>query len=219
MTHNQIDYWKHKETQRHNVVSETEENRHNVTTERETAQHNRTTEGIDLGKLNESIRHNQATEGETNRHNLVTEGQTNVSLGYTGATLGEMIRHNKVLEALQGTDLSIKQGQLDESIRHNVSGENIDRYTAISQSKLNESRIALNEIQRTWDSLKNSAYVDLTTAQTAQLNNLSAKLESELSKINVETRNQQFEGAFIIYEEFLHGLDSFSRAVDALIPG
>lgn len=208
MTHNQIEYWKHKETSRHNVAEETETNRHNVTTEQETGRHNRATEGIDLGRL-----------AETKRHNLVTEGQTNVNLGYTGQTLEEMIRHNKALEGLQSVDLNIKQGQLDEQTRHNISSEGISRYTAISNSQLNKARSDLLQVQREWEGLKNSSSIELTNAQIQQLDNLAAKLNAEIAKVETETKNAKYEGAFIIYEEFLRGLDSLSRGVDALIPG
>lgn len=208
MTHNQINYWNMKETGRHNVATEVETNRHNVATEQ-----------IDLGKLQETSRHNLATEGETNRHNLVTEGQTNVNLGYTGATLDEMKRHNQALESLQNVDLNIKQGQLDENVRHNVSQEGINRYSAISQAELNDARAGLLDVQKTWEGLKNSVHVDLTSAQIQQLDNLSSKLQREWEKIEQETVNQKFENAFYLYEEFINGLNAYSRAVDALIPG
>lgn len=215
MTHNQIEYWKNVETNRHNVVTEKETERSNRAREYETNRHNVVTEGIDIGRLQETNRHNLAIEG-------LTQGQLDLgwaNLEHNRDILSETSRHNQATESQGWSDLNIKQQQTDESIRHNVSSEGISRYSAISNAELNSSRAALLDIQSTWESLKSSANVDLTQAQITQLNNLSSKLEAELSKVQVETKNAQYEGAFIIYNEFLRGLDSMSRAVDALIPG
>lgn len=226
MTKNQIDYWNLQENKRSNLAVEKETNRHNVTTEYETNRHNVVSEKIDLGRLQEQTRHNLATEGisqgsldESIRHNQAQEYLGTLNLGYNKDTLAEITRHNIATENLTNYDLSIRADQQAETVRHNVSTEGIQRYSAISQAELNTARANLTDIQSTWEGLKSSVHVTLSNAQIQQLNNLSDKLQSEMKEIEVKTKNQQYEGAFIIYEEFLRGLDSYSRAVDALIPG
>lgn len=177
MTSNQIRYWEHKETQRHNVSTEKETNRHNVTTENETNRHNVATEfetnrhnvateGIDLGRLNESIRHNQTTESETNRHNLNTESQGMI-------------------------DLSIKQQQADEARRHNVASEYTQSLGTLSQIQTNTATQAEKEananlstykaqfqqLENEWYELKNDASLNLSQADID-------KIEAQIREID-----------------------------------
>lgn len=66
MTHNQIDYAKHKEEVRHNQIVEAETNRQNVASLSETIRNNTVVSA-------ENARHNQQYELETNRHNVASE--------------------------------------------------------------------------------------------------------------------------------------------------
>lgn len=92
MTNNQVNYAKHREDVRHNVVSEietnrsnvareTETNRHNVVTTNEMERHNRETEQIGWSTHYENVRRNQAQE-EIN--------WANVSVGHRQASAAQM---------------------------------------------------------------------------------------------------------------------------------
>lgn len=90
MTHNQIDYAKHKESVRHNRRSEKQTDR----------------------SIAESIRHNRKTEqlGQAN----VDLGYANVGLGYSN--LSELYRHNAQTEVIsqQQVDESIRHNVASE---------------------------------------------------------------------------------------------------------
>lgn len=90
MTHNQIDFVKYKEDQRHNQATETETNRHNLQDEK-----------YNFGSLAEATRHNKASEGI---------GYSNVALGY--ANLGELNRHNLASESISASRTSA-QNEVD----------------------------------------------------------------------------------------------------------
>lgn len=109
MTHNQIEYWKYMEDQRHNVASEEDTDIQN----RESNRHNVATENFNLMNLAEGKRHNLATEVELNRHNIQAEQETN--------------RHNVSTEELSRNELS-------EIVRHNKSTENIG-YNTLAETK------------------------------------------------------------------------------------
>jgi hypothetical protein len=98
MTHNQIEWWKLKETQRHNVVTEgisqntlNESIRHNVQTEvqarnelLEQARHNQVSEAIGWGNLAETTRHNRESERLT-WEVAVLDSNTRISVANIGA--------------------------------------------------------------------------------------------------------------------------------------
>lgn len=90
MTHNQIDYAKHKENVRHNKRSERQTDK----------------------SIAESIRHNKRSEqlGQAN----VDLGYANVGLGYSN--LGELYRHNAQTEVIsqQQVDESIRHNTATE---------------------------------------------------------------------------------------------------------
>lgn len=90
MTHNQIDYAKHKENVRHNKRSERQTDR----------------------SIAENVRHNKKTEqlGQAN----VDLGYANVGLGYSN--LGELYRHNAQMEVIsqQQVDESVRHNTATE---------------------------------------------------------------------------------------------------------
>lgn len=100
MTHNQIEYWKLKETERSNKVNESENKRHNQSVEGETQ------------------RHNIAQEGETNRHNLTTE-LIDMNKFY------EQARSNRANEDIARERNSIARDTLSETIRSNKQRESL----------------------------------------------------------------------------------------------
>lgn len=233
MTHNQIDYWKHREDARHNVATETETNRHNVRTEDETERHNRQTESVDLGKLNETVRHNKATEGltgrdldiksqqlgltskqvqELQRHNLASEALAGNNLQYQYATLSEINRHNVAQEGLSGYDLNIKAASQQEAARHNVSTEQISKYSAVSQAQVNESVAAYNDVRTTWAQLESSANVKLTDAKRRQVNKELERLDSQIGLLESQKTQTDLDNFWRTYDEIW-------SAVEALIPG
>lgn len=201
MTHNQIDYWNLKETERHNVVSEKETNRHNVVTEVETNRHNVATENIDLSKL-----------GETKRHNIATEGiaQGNLNLGYH--QLAETTRHNQASEALSNRDLSIKADTLMETGRHNLISESISQQHEDAYVQQAQAEAALKDIQKTWSGLLSSTNVQLNDAQKDKINADIDKVRAEISYMP----HQNVQGYWNSVNGTLNGI---AHMVNALIPG
>lgn len=183
MTHNQINYWNLQETKRHNLVGE-----------QETSRHNRATESVDLGKLSES-----------NRHNLATESK---DLG----NLKESIRHNVATENLTSRDLNIAAGTLAENRRHNISSESISNKLADSNVELNQANAALAQVRTTWETLNNSANLELTQAQKDEVQGKISKLEAETKNLNAQTDKTHSDIVWKTYDEVLHLLES-------LIPG
>lgn len=99
MTHNQIEFYKAKETARSNRANESETQRHNTATEavgfgglRENARHNLAQEGINWYSNYETNRANQARELENSRSNVAKEQETH--------------RHNVQEEARGSTKLA-----------------------------------------------------------------------------------------------------------------
>lgn len=128
MTRNQIEYLKHKETQRSNLRQE-----------ELTAARDATARELGFSTLAETQRHNIAGEehnvhvlGEQQRHNIATE-QHNVAI------LGETQRHNLAQE-------EVAQGSLDESRRSNLEREQIERdKVQVSLGQLALSRLGYEE--------------------------------------------------------------------------
>lgn len=98
MTHNQIDYAKHKENVRHNKRSERQTDK----------------------SIAESIRHNKKTEqlGQQN----VDLGYANVGLGYSN--LGELYRHNTQTEVISQAQLD-ESKRHNEATEQNQSDANV----------------------------------------------------------------------------------------------
>lgn len=159
MTHNQIEYWKVKESERAAKVGERQKDEY----QREYERSNRARESIDLSKLSETQRSNKARESidlsklaETQRHNVQTENLDLSKLGETTRhnmatenidrdTLSERIRSNKANEgliaqsnAIQATNVSnnYNLGLLDKQVARELGYENIrvqDARTEVSK--------------------------------------------------------------------------------------
>lgn len=194
MTGNQIRYWEHKETGRHNLATEQETNRHNVETEtetrrhnivgeKETNRHNLATESADISKLAESVRHNKATEDITTAYNTASNAARL-------SELAEATRHNKASEAVQGANIALGYSQLAEQSRHNMAYEGevyrhnyemegIDRVRNEITSALNESQIDLNQVRSVWEAVKGESGLRLTNSQIAKLDKEYRLLEQQ----------------------------------------
>lgn len=223
MTHNQINYWNLKETERHNVVGENETARHNLAVEGETNRHNVATEGIDLGKLNESIRHNKMSEGqedlkiaETGRHNRVTEGISQGELGVKVGNLQEQIRHNQAAEQLQGVDLNIAAGILGENIRHNQASESISLFHERSQDRLNQARSDLADIQGAWTNIQGNQKSALNAQTIGQVNQQINNLKRLTEKVGTEINLNNQAETTRIFDEIFKGVDSVSKLISSL---
>lgn len=134
MTTNQIEYAKHKETQRHNLATEAELSRSNVARETEQKRYNTLWVGETerSNRANEQIKsqaniinagHYARQDAETHRSNLANEDikRSQVDLGYAQlskdyAYLEEQQRHSMVSE-------DQTWGNLFESQRHNLAQE------------------------------------------------------------------------------------------------
>lgn len=112
MTHNQIEYWKLRETQRSNRVNEGETKRHNIAGEAETNRSNIAHEVISAGTLAENTRHNKASENENFRHNAATENETTRS---NRAREYETWRSNVVREELDKSKQDIDKAHYERS--------------------------------------------------------------------------------------------------------
>lgn len=121
MLQTQVGYWQNVETNRHNLVTESQ-NAIELGIKRdtlaETTRHNKETENVSWFNAQETQRHNIVNEDiswfnahESQRHNRVSE-----SLGFS--QLYESSRHNRVSE-------NLGYSQLSESKRHNLSSESI----------------------------------------------------------------------------------------------
>jgi len=155
MTTTQVDYWRYKEGQRHNVATETQARNELA----ETVRHNYVTEG-------ETQRHNLVVEGETNRHNLVTEG---ISL----KEYKERKRHNLVSEGQEDTRLAISAGELAEKKRHNTVSEGIESYKAETGRMDAETRKQRAAVQNALDKVRTEqGLYDLSVADIKLLSGL-----------------------------------------------
>lgn len=224
MTHNQIEYWKYREGNRHNIVTENETRRHNVVGE-----------NIDLGKLNESIRHNKATESigwdqnaiergklsETQRHNQATEYQGLRDLDIKSASQAEQVRHNQASERLTGTDLNIKAENVQETQRHNVASEGIESSRAESyatqaesQAEVNRANKALTDVQTTWAGLLNSGQLDLTQSQIEEIDARIDKYAAEIARANSDITRNAFQNANDTARTVFSGIQTLSQEVN-----
>lgn len=215
MTHNQINYWNFRESERHNKVSEQEQIRHN-----------KVGEGIDLSKVEESVRHNKATEGidlgrlnETVRHNKVTESQTDVDLGIKRDSLSETIRHNLVGESISRGQLSAQLQNIAELARHNREQEAISWTATNAQAALNDSSTALNTIDADWRAVLNNSKNILNTSQYEKISQEISNLETQRQLLETQIKNGELNAAYKSYDEFLKGAELIIKNIDALIPG
>lgn len=215
MTHNQINYWNLKETNRHNVV-----------TENETGRHNRATESIDLGKLNESIRHNKRTEGQTDVSLDIEAGKLNESIrhnqateGLKGVELSEINRHNVATENLQGSDLNIKSDTLQETNRHNIAQESIDRSRTEAQNALDSAKKEYQDIVNTWEGLQRSVNVELSSTQKDQARIMINKINTEINRLQQQIDWNNYDKAIEGINTLNNLLRTGSSYIDALIPG
>lgn len=168
MTANQINYAKHREEKRHNVISEAQKERDlaigeknavtsffNAETSRlgqqETARANREKEAINWFQSRETARHNQAQEQyntdylyEVSRHNQASE-----ELGQS--QLSESIRHNSISEQLTSQ-------QQAELARHNLASEEETHRTNVRRENTEQQRVA------------SSSYSSVISADAAKLN-------------------------------------------------
>lgn len=131
MTSNQIEFAKHKETQRHNLALESVE-QGKLT---ETGRHNVMSEKISSGSLDESIRHNKSTEKLSQqqiinnytlgvRQAAAAERQAQASLNSAQASMAH------AGAAYRSADAAMRQAQntalsIQENIRHNQATESI----------------------------------------------------------------------------------------------
>lgn len=220
MTHNQINYWNYKETNRHNVETERETNRHNVVTEGETHRHNVATEGIEIGKLQETTRHNMVTEHqgylqitETGRHNLATEGETyrhNVadeSNRYyanqiQGAAVAESQRHNVVSEALNVRDLNIR-AQQQSTAQYSAETGRMDAETRRQVADVNNE---LTRLKTLWENTLNSYGTQLTQSQIKEIN-------SRINQIDTQTHYAPQQNAREWANTITKSIESVTRSI------
>ena len=176
MTHNQIEYAKHKETQRSNLAKEAETHRSNVATELLTDRRDSRAYEINLGTLNENIRHNTAVEAETYRSNVAREIETNRA---NLAKEAETYRSNVARE--------------QENIRHNVvSEQELTRHQQAQESETTRTNKAYESIGRTnaaanWKNAETNTYNAETNRQNADTR--VSELE-ETSRHNVQNEAQ-----------------------------
>nr|AVX53737.1 putative ORF1 [Marmot picobirnavirus] len=190
MTANQINYWNLQEKKRNNLAVETETNRHNVASE-----------NIDLAALQESSRHNVTTEGQ---------GQQNINLNW--AKLQEDVRSHRANEELKGVDLNITGSHYE---RQDAANKLVAKTTA----DLNASRAALNEIEKEWAGLKNSAQVALTQTQKNEVDALIRKVDAEMANLYSQAEYANEKGVSEGFNRVYNGLNSLSRIIDSFIPG
>lgn len=144
MTSNQIEFAKHLETQRNNIVVLAETNRSNLAREAETHRANTAAEGLTVASNAEQKRANKAREKEnvrTNKANEQIKRQANAEIkrnhleteAIEWAKLKESQRH-----AIQ-TEIT-EQGKLSETTRHNLIMEGLTEKqidNAVSIAKIN----------------------------------------------------------------------------------
>jgi hypothetical protein len=193
----QVQYFKYKEDQRHNLVAESQ---------------NKEQLSIARGNLEENIRHNVRTEEvswfnaqENQRHNLVNED-------IAWANQHETVRHNTVLES-QGF------AALEETKRHNRAQESIGRTQArasmiqanasVGQAKaawLNAttnqynavtSRLQLkNTTRETTARVTNMRHQNRVYDSSVDVNRSKARLQDQQSRTETSKRISNYAGAF-----------------------
>jgi hypothetical protein len=121
MTQNQINYWKFKEDQRHNLAQEShnerslnEQVRSNVAKESETRRSN-------LAHESETNRSNVAREMEANRSNLASEEQARIN------ALNTMV-YNQGKLSQDYREYELDKRKQDETERHNAVVEALNEY-------------------------------------------------------------------------------------------
>lgn len=197
MTHNQIDYWKHQETSRHNLADEKETNRHNVVTETETGRHNRATEGIDLGKLQETTRHNLATEG--------------ISM----SQLNELQRHNLAGERIDLGNLNFAYSNLDEISRHNAQQEGIGWMNAASTARINEANAAFRDLEASWYNDKSNLERLLGMSDYAKTQAQIEQLRSQVNNLNANTSRTNQEQSYRLADTIINGVGKLTGIISA----
>ena len=120
MTANLINYWKHKEQQRSNLVNEAE-----------TERSHRAMESYNWASLGEARRHNMSVEGEAAKHNREQEGIARQSNLLEASRQQETSRHNKAAES---------QAYYDNKVRFQTSQWNYD--VGKQQANTAEKKIA-----------------------------------------------------------------------------
>lgn len=155
MTSNQIEFAKHKETQRHNRFVEVESKRHNVQEE-----------GIGWGNLSELGRHNRATES-INWYSAANLAVYQAKAGNAALTQAGSAHSQAMTAAVNAQtrkqELENQRNVTKESVRHNQATENI-------QGVSNELRA--EEIQKDyqlgmWHSINETYGNILNTVETA----------------------------------------------------
>lgn len=162
MTSNQIEFAKHLETKRHNLVVERQQD---VVTG-EAIRHNKAGESAAFGNLAELTRHNLATEQLSHQqivnNYVVGTAQAGAAYAHAAAAMKsaeasllnaevnklnqqESVRHNQAMEnnqfianltqqSLVGNNFELGMKNAEENIRHNQQIEKITRDTAIMNS-------------------------------------------------------------------------------------
>lgn len=148
MTSNLISYWRYKEDQRHNFVSEFLA-RDSLN---ETVRHNKESESISWSNLTETIRHNKAMESIS---------QQQIGLGY--ANLAETVRHNQEQEKISWAQQYENQRshKANESISQAVAAENA-RHNLVSeqmQQQINDHRMWLDKENLVIDAMNSIANI------------------------------------------------------------
>lgn len=158
----QIQYFKYKEDQRHNLVAESQ---------------NKEQLAIARGNLEENVRHNLQTEQvswfnaqENQRHNLVNED-------IAWANQHETVRHNTVMES-QGF------AALEESKRHNRAQESIGRTQA--RASLIQANASVGQAKAAWLNATTNQYNAVTSRM--QLKNNTRETTARISNMRHQNR-------------------------------
>lgn len=162
MTSNQIEYAKHLETKRHNLVVERQQD---IVTN-EAIRHNKAGESATFGNLAELTRHNLETEALSKQqivnNYIVGSAQAGAAYAHAAAAMKsaeasllnaevsklsqqEAVRHNQAMENNQfianltqqssvNNSFELGMKNAEENIRHNQQMEKITRDTAIMRS-------------------------------------------------------------------------------------
>lgn len=182
MTRNQIEYLKHKETQRANLRQE------ELTAARDSA-----AKELGFQNLAETSRHNQVTEqhavnvlGEQQRHNYAQEA-------YNVAVLGEQTRHNMVSETLtqqaQDEQRRANLAREAETSRHNLATEGISREQLdISRDQLDIQR---GQLEVSLGQLAETQRANQAREAETQRSNIARETETHRSNVASEQYRQQ----------------------------
>lgn len=190
MTTNQIAYFKAKEEQRHNLVTEQETGRHNLRTEDISAQTNEINRTHYVTADTENIRHNLASEGlnaasiDVSRYQAVT-GREN---------LYESARHNQATELL-GQQTWAQQQQYNDAMIEKLGAE------------VNKTEA---ETRRTEEQTKSIPYERAETqAKTYLLGEQGVSEVLKHENINADTTLKQYQS----FNQLGSGVNSLSNAL------